>query len=76
MSKAVRAHEKWLDSIADCEPTHDITDEVKKFVAEVIERRTENDNEEVVKSEMYAEVLDEYPNIDELALDYYLGEVI
>jgi ATP sulfurylase len=76
MSKAVRAHEKWLDSIADCEPTHDITDEVKTFVAEVIERRTENDNEEVVKSEMYEEVLEEYPNIDELALDWYLGEVI
>ncbi len=76
MSKAVNAYEKWLDSIADCEPTHDITDEVKTFVAEVIERRTENDNEEVVKEEMYAEVLEEYPNIDELALDYYLGEVI
>lgn len=76
MSKAVRAHEKWLDSIGDCEPTHDITEEVKKFVAEVIERRTENDNEEVVKDEMYEEVLEEYPNIDELALDWYLREVI
>ena len=76
MSKAVRAHERWLDSIGDSEPTHDITDEVKTFVAEVIERRTENDNEEVVKEEMYAEVLEEYPNIDELALDWYLGEVV
>lgn len=75
MSNAVRAYERWLDSIADCEPTHDITDEVEKFVADVIERRTLNDNEEVIKEEMYEEVLEEFPNIDELALDWYLGEV-
>jgi len=41
----------------------------------VIERRTLNDNEEVIKEEMYEEVLEEFPNIDELALDCYLGEV-
>ena len=76
MSKAVNAHERWLDSIGDSEPEHEVTHEVKRFIADVIDRRTHNDDEEVVREEIYAEIVEEYPNIDEYKLQQYLGEVM